>query len=80
MPRLKSSVVPIKQPVEVTALLPKDLYTIPEVAVRMSTTVFAVRSECRSGALRYIAIGHAWLISPQAIQDYIRRREKEEAS
>jgi hypothetical protein len=46
----------------------KDLYTIPETAVRMSTTVFAIRELCRSGELKYVPIGHAWLISPGAIQ------------
>jgi hypothetical protein len=55
----------------------KDLYTIPETAVRMSTTVFAIRELCRSGELKYVPIGHAWLISPGAIQEFIRRKEQE---
>jgi hypothetical protein len=55
----------------------KDLYTIPEAALRMSTTVFAVRQLCRSGELKYVPIGHAWLISPGAIQDFIHRKEQE---
>lgn len=57
------------------AFLPKELFTIPEVASKMSTTVFAVRELCRSGELKYVPIGHAWLISPRAIQEFIRRKE-----
>jgi hypothetical protein len=53
----------------------KLLLTIPEAAAMMSTTVFAVRELCRSGALKYVPIGHAWLISPEAIRAYIRQQE-----
>jgi hypothetical protein len=56
---------------------PNDLYLmdIPTAAARMSTTVFAVRELCRSGQLKFVPIGHKWLISPGAIQDFIRRQE-----
>jgi hypothetical protein len=37
----------------------------------MSTTVFAVRELCRSGRLKFVPIGHKWLISPRAIQEFI---------
>lgn len=47
------------------------LMDIPEAAVEMCTTVFAIRRHCRSGELRYSEPGHAMLISPQAIQDCI---------
>ena len=59
---------------------PNDLFLmdIPTAASRMSTTVFAVRTLCRDGELKYVPIGHKWLISPGAIQDFIRRKEQEE--
>ena len=53
-----------------------DLYDIPTAARRMSTTVFAVRELCRSGKLKYVQIGHKWLISPAAIQAFIRAAEQ----
>ena len=65
--------------VAVPALVPNDLFLmdIPTAASRMSTTVFAVRTLCRDGELKYVPIGHKWLISPGAIQDFIRRKEQE---
>jgi excisionase family DNA binding protein len=57
---------------------PEDfLMSIPTAAQRMSTTVFAIRELCRAGELKYIAIGHRWLISPEAIANFIRRKERE---
>jgi hypothetical protein len=53
----------------------KALLTIPEAAVEMCTTVFAIRRHCRSGELRYSQSGHPMLISPQAIKDCIRLME-----
>ena len=53
------------------------LMDIPTAARRMSTTVFAVRELCRSGELVYVPIGHKWLISPDAIRTFIRRKEQE---
>ncbi len=53
------------------------LMDIPTAASRMSTTVFAIRTLCRDGELKYVPIGHKWLISPGAIQDFIRRKEQE---
>jgi hypothetical protein len=53
----------------------KNLLTIPEAAVEMCTTVFAVRRLCQSGELRYSRPGHPMLISPQAIKDCIRLME-----
>jgi hypothetical protein len=52
------------------------LTDIPTAAQRMSTTVFAIRELCRSGEFKHVPIGHAWLISPGAIQDFIRREEQ----
>ncbi len=52
------------------------LMDIPTAARLMSTTVFAVRELCRSGQLKYVPIGHKWLISPGAIQDFIRCKEQ----
>jgi hypothetical protein len=61
-----------------TAVNPNDLFLmdIPTAALRMSTTVFAIRELCRSGQLKYVPIGHKWLISPGAIQDFIRKQEQ----
>jgi hypothetical protein len=53
----------------------KNLLTIPEAAVELCTTVFAVRRLCQSGELRYSRPGHPILISPQAIKDCIRLME-----
>ncbi len=63
----------------VPAVVPNDLFLmdIPTAAQRMSTTVFAVRELMRSGELIKVEIGHKWLISPGAIQDFIRRKEQE---
>ena len=52
------------------------LHDIPTAAKLLSTTVFAVRTLMRTGELIYVAIGHRWLVSPQAIQDFIRRAEE----
>jgi hypothetical protein len=57
----------------------KFLFPIPEAAVLMSTTIFAVREACRSGRLKYVdSLGHGWLISPAAMQEFIRAAENEE--
>src|SRR5579871_2567635 len=53
----------------------KKLLTIPEAAVELCTTVWAVRRLCLSGELRYSRPGHPMLISPQAIKDCIRLME-----
>ena len=60
------------------AVHPNDqyLHDIPTAAAKMSTTIFAVRELCRSGKLKFVAIGHKWLISPQAIQEFIRSNEQ----
>jgi hypothetical protein len=50
---------------------------IPTAARLMSTTVFAIRELCRSGELIYVPIGHKWLLSPEAIRTFIRKREQE---
>jgi hypothetical protein len=49
----------------------KALLTIPEAAVELCTTVWAVRRMCLSGELRYTRLGQPMLISPQAIKDCI---------
>lgn len=54
-----------------------DLYLmdIPTAALRLSTTVFAVRRLCRTGKIKFVVIGHGWLISPEALQEFIRKTE-----
>jgi len=51
------------------------LHDISTTAKLMSTTTFAVRQLCRAGQLKYVRIGHRWLISPQAIQRFISQAE-----
>jgi excisionase family DNA binding protein len=51
------------------------LIDIPTAARRMSTTVFAVRELLRSGQIKYLVIGHKWLISPKAIQEFIEKSQ-----
>lgn len=38
--------------------------------------MFAVRELCRSGELLKVVIGHKWLLSDEAIRDFIRKREQ----
>lgn len=63
----------LPQPITPNESVPKKnaLMDIPEAAVEMCTTIFAIRRHCRSGELRYSQPGHPMLISPQAIQDCI---------
>jgi hypothetical protein len=60
------------------AVHPNDLYLldIPTAAAKMSTTIFAVRELMRSGKLKFVVIGHKWLVSPGAIQEFIRANEQ----
>jgi hypothetical protein len=57
--------------------IPALLYDIPTTAKLMGTTTFAVRELCRSGRLKFVPIGHRWLISPIAMQEFIAQTEKE---
>jgi excisionase family DNA binding protein len=70
---LKKTVAPQEISVAPDSLL---LVGIPEAARRMSTTVFAVRELCRSGKLKFVPIGHKWLISPRAIQEFIDKSQR----
>ena len=51
------------------------LMDIPTCARRLSTTVFAVRALIRSNKLKFISVGHKMLISPAAIQNFIKSSE-----
>jgi hypothetical protein len=66
------------QQAEQQVAIPAELFLmdIPTAALRMSTTIFAVRELCRSGQLKFVPIGHKWLISPGAIQEFIRTQEQ----
>jgi hypothetical protein len=64
-----------KEPPQQSTPKSKNLFTIPEAAVELCTTVWAVRRLCLSGELRYSRPGHPMLISPQAIKDCIRLME-----
>jgi hypothetical protein len=53
------------------------LMDIPTAARLLSTTIFAVRELMRSGDLVKVEIGHKWLVSPDAIRAFIRKREQD---
>ena len=55
---------------------PLYLIDIPEAARRMSSTTFAIRELIRSGKLKFVMLGQKHLISPAAIQYFIRANEK----
>jgi excisionase family DNA binding protein len=62
---------------EVSSLAPTPalLHDIPTVARIMSTTTWAVRQLCRAGRLKFVRVGHRFLVSTQAIQAYISTNE-----
>lgn len=51
------------------------LYDIPTTARLLSTNVWAVRKLIHDGKLKIIPVGKAFLISPQAIREFIRKHE-----
>jgi hypothetical protein len=53
----------------------KLLIDIPTAAQKLSTTTFAVRELCRCDKIKYVTIGHKWLISIEALQEFIRKTE-----
>jgi excisionase family DNA binding protein len=57
------------------APIPPLLHDIPTTAKLMSTTCWAVRELCRAGRLKFVRVGHRFLVSTQAIQDFITRSE-----
>src|SRR3984957_19904506 len=65
-PAISSSVAPI----------PAFLHDIQTTAKLMSTTTFAIRELCRAGKLRFVRVGHRWLISTEAIQKFIHDAER----
>jgi hypothetical protein len=62
----------ISLPAPVSALL----HDISTTAKMLGTTTFAVRTLCRSGELKFVHIGHRWLVSTSAMQDFIRKAEQ----
>jgi hypothetical protein len=52
---------------------PRDsvLMTIPEAAAYSGWTVFKIRTLCQSGMLRYSQEGHPFLITREAMRDWI---------
>ena len=52
------------------------LYDLQTAAKLMSTTLFAVRTLCRDGKLKYVQVGHKWLVSESAIKLFISAAEK----
>jgi hypothetical protein len=51
------------------------LYDIPTTARLLSTNVWAVRKLIHDGKLKIIPVGKAFLISPKAIREFIRKHE-----
>ena len=52
------------------------LYDLPTTARLMTTTLFAVRTLIRTGKLRYVSIGNKFLVSPEAIRDFVVANER----
>ena len=69
---------PQEYPSEVSSLAPTPafLHDIPTTAKLMSTTCWAVRELCRSGRLKFVRVGHRWLISTEAIRKFIQDAER----
>lgn len=56
--------------------VPALLHDIQTTATMLGTTIFAVRELCRSGQLKYVQIGHRWLVSLPAMEKFIHDAEK----
>jgi excisionase family DNA binding protein len=74
---IKTLATPVSQAAEIAAHPIPDpaLVDIPTAAAMLSTTVFAVRELLRKGKIKYVVIGHKWLVSPQALQEFIQNNE-----
>jgi excisionase family DNA binding protein len=65
------------QPIEASSPeLTPLLYDIPSTAKILGTTTFAVRELCRADRLKFVRLGHRWLISLDAIHKFIRDAER----
>lgn len=67
---LKSKAI---QPVDPSKLY---LYDLPMAAQLLSTNVWALRDEIKAGHLKYVQVGRKFLISPAAIEAFIRTKEQ----
>jgi hypothetical protein len=79
MPDRRKAVQPQRE-LSMPAPTPALLHDIPATAQLMSTTTWAVRTLCRSGQLKFVRVGHRWLISPEAIRAFIQSAERETAA
>lgn len=52
----------------------KGYFTLPEVARKLEMSLWFVRQEVKRGHLRTFKLGKAYLVSPQAFQEYIVQR------
>jgi len=75
--RHNKQAVPPSAELSISAAVQPLLYDISTTAVMLSTTVFAVRELCRSGKLKFVPLGHRWLISASAMQDFIAQAEQD---
>jgi hypothetical protein len=57
-------------------ITPPLLHDIPTTARMLGTTTFAVRELCRSGRLKFVPLGHRWLISTSAMEKFIHDAER----
>ena len=48
------------------------LYDLPTTARLLATNVWAVRALIKDGKLKYVPLGHAFLVSPEHIKEFIR--------
>jgi hypothetical protein len=51
----------------------KFLYDLPTTAHLLSTNIWAVRALIAQGKLKYVKVGHAFLISPEYIREFIEK-------
>ena len=77
MPPKKATQPEISIPAPV---VPALLHDISTTATMLGTTIFAVRELCRSGQLKYVQIGHRWVVSLSAMHDFIKRAENHDAA
>jgi excisionase family DNA binding protein len=76
MAQRKRPAVVLSEVVPSLAPIPAFLHDIKTTAALMSTTCWAVRELCRSGRLKFVRVGHRWLVSTHAIEQFIAAAEK----
>ena len=52
-------------------MLASSFLTATEVAIRLRTTPIAILEACRDGRLRATKPGRSWLITEEAVEEYL---------